>query len=84
MAIGEQTILDALHQVPMERWGEVLRLLESLKGTAPATGTAADLARSDLVGMWADRDDIGDSRAFARRLRQQAETRGRATDVAGH
>ncbi len=31
--------------------------------------TAKDLLESGLVGMWADRDDIGDSVEFARQLR---------------
>ncbi len=39
------------------------------------TMTAADLLQSGLVGMWADRTDIGDSREFARRLREQAQAR---------
>lgn len=36
---------------------------------------ACDLLHSDLVGMWAERSDIGDSREFARRLREQAQSR---------
>ena len=36
---------------------------------------ATDLLQSDLVGMWEAREDIGDSREFARRLREQAQTR---------
>ena len=75
MTVEEQTILDALRQVPKELWEDVLRLLNAMKGATPATCTAADLARSELIGMWADRDDLGDSREFARRLRQQAENR---------
>jgi hypothetical protein len=39
--------------------------------------TASDLLDSDLVGMWAERTDIGDSREFARRLREQAQSRRR-------
>lgn len=39
------------------------------------TMTADDVLQSGLVGMWADRTDIGDSREFARRLREQAQTR---------
>ncbi len=39
--------------------------------------TAVDLLQSDLVGMWADRDDFGDDHAFARNLREQAQTRNR-------
>lgn len=38
---------------------------------------AADLLHSGLVGMWAERSDIGDSRDFARRLRERAQTRRR-------
>lgn len=29
-----------------------------------------------LIGIWADREDIGDSVEYARKLRQQAEKRG--------
>ncbi len=47
---------------------------------APSSGkgrnlSASDLLYSGLVGMWAERSDIGDSREFARRLREQAQTR---------
>jgi hypothetical protein len=34
-----------------------------------------DLLNSDLVGMWADREDIGDTLTFARKLRYEAEHR---------
>jgi hypothetical protein len=84
MTVSEETILDALRQVPEDRWDEVLRFLLDLKGAPPAIRTVSDLARSELVGLWAHRDDLGDSREFARRLRQQAETRQGATDAAGH
>ena len=39
------------------------------------TMSAADLLHSGLIGMWADRTDMGESREFARRLREQAQTR---------
>lgn len=43
--------------------------------------TAEDLFRAlqeaGLIGLWKDRTDIGDSSDFARKLRQQAETRHR-------
>ncbi len=83
MTISEQTILEALHQVPLARWGEALRLLETLKSNEPLICSASDLAQSNLVGLWAERNDVGDSRQFARRLRQQAETRVRSADAAG-
>ena len=44
---------------------------------AKPTLRACDLLNSGLVGIWAGRTDIGDSREFARRLREQAQTRRR-------
>lgn len=37
--------------------------------------TFGDLLDSGLFGLWADRDDIGDSVEYARRLREEAWTR---------
>ncbi|GAB4401741.1 MAG: hypothetical protein OHK0052_25150 [Anaerolineales bacterium] len=37
--------------------------------------TAADLLASGVVGLWANRQDIADSAAFARKLRESAENR---------
>ena len=57
---------------------EVQVTVESVPtASAKRTMQAADLLHSGLVGMWADRSDIGDSREFARRLREQAQTRRR-------
>ena len=39
------------------------------------TMCASDLLNSGLVGIWADRTEISDSRDFARRLREQAQNR---------
>jgi len=41
------------------------------------TMSASELLHSGLVGMWADRTDIGDSREFTHRLREQAQNRRR-------
>ncbi len=38
--------------------------------------TVGRLRQSGLVGLWKDRDDIGDSSAYARQLREQAQQRG--------
>jgi hypothetical protein len=38
-------------------------------------GTAGDLLRSPLFGLWKDRTDIGDSVEYARKLRAKAEQR---------
>lgn len=46
----------------------------AVSGMTPTT-TAAELLQSDLVGLWADRTDLGDSQEFARRLREKAQTR---------
>ena len=43
---------------------------------APAVKrTLGDLLDSEFFGMWADREDITDSAAFARELRAKAERR---------
>ena len=80
--VNEQMILDALHQISQDRWGDVLAFIESLRSVdepAREAGkhpmTAAELLASGLVGLWEERTDIGDSREFARRLREQAQTR---------
>jgi hypothetical protein len=88
--VCERAILEELHQVPEERWGEVLSFLRSLQpAREPPTAdrpirSGADLARSDLIGIWADRTDIKDSREFARQLRYRAEHRQEPPDAAGH
>jgi hypothetical protein len=87
--ITEQQIVEALLGVPAERWGEVLNFLDMLQPQTAASPkspihTARDLLQSGLVGIWADRSDLGDSREFARRLREQAERRGGGANAAGH
>ena len=37
--------------------------------------TARGLRRSGLIGLWKDREDIKDSAAYARQLREQAQHR---------
>jgi hypothetical protein len=38
--------------------------------------TVGQLRKSGLIGLWQDRDDIGDSSVYARQLREQAQERG--------
>jgi len=38
--------------------------------------TARQLLSSELIGIWKDRKDIGDSAAYARQLREEAQKRG--------
>ena len=86
MAIRSATakqILDELSGLEPELWFEVLDFIGYLKQfSAEVVGeahsrvlTARDLLQSGLVGLWADRQDLGDSVAFARRIRQVAEHR---------
>ncbi len=57
---------------------------DALNEPAPTFHTGEELARSGLVGIWADRTDLGDTQQFARALRSQAETRQGHSDAAGH
>jgi hypothetical protein len=82
--VNEKSILDALHRVSHDRWGDVLAFIESLdrvdepaRETEKRPLTADALLASGLIGLWSDRTDIGDSREFARRLRELAQTRSR-------
>jgi len=59
------------------RRGQAVEVIVFLQPPAPqprARLTVGDLRRSGLIGLWQDRDDIGDSSAYARQLRQQAQT----------
>jgi hypothetical protein len=38
--------------------------------------TVGRLRRSGLIGIWKDREDLGDSSAYARKLREQSQKRG--------
>ena len=89
--VTQKQILQELHDLEPSRWFEVLDFIGYLKHLATLERqrtrlremTARDLLQSDLAGMWADREDIGDSLSFARRLRQQAEHRWSTTDDIG-
>lgn len=55
---------------------EVVVVITTSRTEMPVlAGTAADMARSPLFGLWAHRDDIGDSMEYARQLRLRAERR---------
>ena len=83
--VTQKRILEELRGLERGRWFEVLDFIGYLKHrvsldeaqTGPKELTARDLLQSELVGLWADRKDIGDSLSFARQLRQQAEHRRR-------
>jgi hypothetical protein len=63
--------------LPYKKGDHVEIILLKEQSSAPKRGiTARELLASPVVGMWADREDIGDSSEFARRLRENAEMRG--------
>jgi hypothetical protein len=89
MKTNESQIVNALRHLDPSRWDEVLDFIGFLQqraatqSTTASIRTAHDLLQSEVVGVWADRTDIGNSLTFARQLRQQAEHRsGETTDVA--
>jgi hypothetical protein len=56
---------------------ELIVLPESAGDSERKLMTARDLLESGLVGIWKDRDEIGDSSEFARGLREQVQRRTR-------
>lgn len=74
----EKLLKQADRLTPNEQLLLAARLIEKVRqGNKPMTGK--DLLNSGVVGMWAKRKDIGDSLAYARRLRDHAQSRGRAS-----
>ncbi|MCA0454969.1 MAG: hypothetical protein LCI00_13435 [Chloroflexi bacterium] len=50
-----------------------------IRSEVPSAITSEQILASDFVGMWADRDDLGDSIEYARHLRQRASRPQRDT-----
>ncbi len=74
----EKLLKQADRLSPNEQLLLAARLIEKVRQVnKPMTGK--DLLNSGLVGMWAKREDIGDSLEYARQLRVQAQTRRRAS-----
>jgi hypothetical protein len=64
--------------LPYKR-GQAVEIIVFLQPTIPlprARLTVGRLRRSGLIGLWQDRDDIGDSSVYARQLREQVQERG--------
>jgi hypothetical protein len=81
---GDQVVAQLRQEIektPAEYLPNLLQIVRSFRESVTTTPdtrpilTARALAQSDLVGMWQDRDDIEDSRIFARTLREQAQRR---------
>ena len=74
----ERLLKQANLLTPNEQLLLATRLIEKVRQVnKPMTGK--DLLKSGLVGMWADRKDIGDSVSYARKLRAQAQTRRKSS-----
>jgi hypothetical protein len=58
---------------------EVIVLPRAHEGTLRPRLTVGQLRASGVIGLWTDRTDIVDSSAYARRLREQAQQRGKST-----
>jgi hypothetical protein len=79
----ERQVLESLRDLEPGMWSEVLDFIGYLRQRAAKERaqahtkqlTARELLQSEVVGLWADRGDIGDSLTFARQLRRQAEHR---------
>lgn len=61
--------------LPLKKGEEVEVTIDS-KAAKPQGIPASELLKSGLVGLWKDREDIGDSSEFARKLRSRVEKRG--------
>lgn len=70
---GRNVRIRVPESVPLGPANITLVIAPDQKNTIEPGGTAAELARSPLFGLWADRTDIEDSVAYARKLRAQAE-----------
>ena len=92
IVVTERQIIYELQNLEPEKWSEVLDFIGYLKHRKAAAKkvqphsqdlTAQDLLQSGLVGIWADRADLGASPEFARSLRRQADNRcsGSATTL---
>jgi hypothetical protein len=81
--VTQEQVLEELQDLEPDRWFEVVDFIGYLKqrtgreraALGPRELTARDLLQSEVVGLWADREDITDSLTFARQLRRQAEYR---------
>ena len=73
----EKLLRQADRLTPDEQLLLASKLIERVRQVnKPLTGK--DLLNSRLVGIWAKRKDIGDSVTFARKLRDQAQSRRQA------
>ena len=61
--------------LPCKKGQHIEMILRIEPSAMPSRMTARQLLRSGLIGLWKDRKDVGDSTAYARQLREQAQRR---------
>jgi bifunctional DNA-binding transcriptional regulator/antitoxin component of YhaV-PrlF toxin-antitoxin module len=71
-----------LSNLPLKR-GQRVELVVRSEGepAVPPPLTADRLLATTLIGLWADREDLGESSTFARQLRDEAQRRNRGSDA---
>ena len=72
-----------LRNLPVEKGQQVEVLLlftPAEKSTQPRL-TARQLRHSGLIGLWKEREEITDSSAYARQLREQAQQRPEPDEI---
>jgi hypothetical protein len=79
-AAARRVPLSVILREVLDEWVEKQDAADSAELTEGAR-LVAELTANGLIGMWADRTDIGDSVEFARRLRERAQTRADRFDV---
>ena len=79
-SINEEQVLRALRTLEFDLWPEVIRYIQFLQeqpekkaSQTALTLSAAELASSEIVGLWQERTDITDRAIYARQLRTDAE-----------
>ena len=67
----------SLHGLPFKKGQQVEMILLTKResGIERPHITARQLQKSGLIGLWKNREDISDSSAYARKLRDQAQNR---------
>ena len=87
MTVTEERIIEKLRSLDPSDWADVDEYITYLKYRSRHKArrdhtqvmTGQDWLESGLIGLWADRKDIGDSLEFAHKLRREAEQRGESS-----
>jgi hypothetical protein len=73
MASDPNTLLERVRNLTPEQQDTLARILDALETAPPRTepkGQKRPLADLEFCGMWADREDMKDSAAWVRKIRE--------------